>query len=43
MVEKISLQKIVDLKGGSIKELCDYAHQKGVNLPNDPNYLLSRV
>ena len=41
MAEKISLQKIVDLKGGSIKELCDYARQKGVNLPSDPNYLLS--
>ena len=39
--EKVTLQDIINLKGGSIKELCDYASQKGIYLPNNPNYVLT--
>ena len=38
---KVTLSKIVELKGGSIDELRSYAQQKGINFPDDPNYVLS--
>lgn len=39
--DKVTLQDIINLKGGSIKELCDYASQKGIYLPNNPSYVLT--
>lgn len=37
----ISIAKYLELKGGSIDELCEYAQSKGVNLPEDSHYCLS--
>ncbi len=38
---KVTLSKIVEIKGGSIAELCNYVKQKGIIIPDDPNYVLS--
>lgn len=37
-----TLQDIIDLKGGTIKELRNYARQKGIILPENPDYILSK-
>jgi len=37
---KITISDIITIKGGSIDELCYYARQRGIELPNDPNYIL---
>ena len=39
--EKITISQILAIKGGTLEELCQYAQEKGVVLPNDPNYSLS--
>lgn len=39
--DRVTLQDIINLKGGTIKGLCDYARQKGINIPEDPNYALT--
>lgn len=39
--DKVTLQDILNLKGGTIKDLCDYARQKGINIPENPNYALT--
>lgn len=38
---KISISHIVATKGGTVEELCQYAKEKGIDLPNDPNYILT--
>ena len=37
----ISIAQLVELKGGSIEEFLLCAKEKSIDLPNDPNYLLS--
>ena len=37
----ISIAQLVEFKGGSIEELLLYAKEKSIDLPNDPNYMLS--
>lgn len=37
----ISIGKYLELKGGSIEELRQYAQSKGINLPDDLNYSLT--
>ena len=39
--DKITISDIINIKGGTIDELCLYAQQKGVEIPNDPDYVLS--
>ena len=38
---KITISDIITIKGGTIEELYLYAKQKGINLPNNPEYVLS--
>ena len=38
---KIKISDIIDTRGGTIDELCLYARNKGINIPSDPNYVLS--
>jgi len=38
---KISISDIISFKGGNVEELCIYAKNKGINIPCDPNYVLS--
>lgn len=37
----LTIAQVLELKGGTIKELCEYANTKGIDLPNDANYILS--
>ena len=39
--KKISISDILSIKGGNVEELCLYAKNKGLNIPCDPNYVLS--
>ena len=39
--DKITISDIIIIKGGTIDELCLYAQQKGLEIPNDPDYVLS--
>ena len=39
--DKIKISDIIDARGGTIDELCLYARNKGINIPSDPNYVLS--
>ncbi len=42
-METLSILQVINLKGGTIDELCNYAKEKGLIIPPDPNYLLSFV
>lgn len=37
----LTIAQVLELKGNTIKELCEYANTKGINIPNDANYILS--
>lgn len=37
----ISISKLIELKGGTVEELRQYAKSKGIYLPNDVDYVLS--
>lgn len=39
--DKIKISDIIGAKGGTIDELCLYARNKGINIPSDPDYVLS--
>lgn len=39
--DKITISQILAIKGGTTEELCQYAKDKGVSLPCDPDYSLS--
>src|SRR5574344_2849547 len=42
MAEKnYTLSYISELKGCTIEEFCQVAHDKGIELPNDPDYTVS--
>ncbi len=42
MMERvIKIQDILSIRGGSIEEICDYAKQRGINLPYNANHILS--
>lgn len=38
---RITISDIITIKGGTIDELCHYARQKGFEIPDDPDYVLS--
>lgn len=38
---KITISDIIAKRGGTVDELCSYAQDKGINIPSDPNYVLS--
>ena len=40
-IDNISIAQLVELKGGSIEYLLLYAKERSIELPNDPNYILS--
>lgn len=39
--DRITISDIITIKGGTIDELCHYARQKGFEIPDDPDYVLS--
>lgn len=39
--DHITLKDILEKKGGTVKDICDYARQKGIVIPCDPNFVLS--
>lgn len=39
--DKIKISDIIGARGGTIDELCLYARNKGINIPSDPDYVLS--
>ena len=39
--DKIKISDIIGARGGTIDELCLYARNKGINIPPDPDYVLS--
>ena len=39
--DRITISDIITIKGGTIDELCHYARQKGLEIPDDPDYVLS--
>lgn len=41
MTDIIMIQDIINLKGGSVDEFCQYALSKGVTIPHESNYILS--
>ena len=42
-METLSILQVINLRGGTIDELCNYAKEKGLIIPPDPDYLLSFV
>lgn len=38
---KITIAEITAIKGGTIEEFCLYAQNKGIIIPNDPDYVLT--
>ena len=39
---KLTISEILAIKGGSITELCSYAQEKGITIPENPDYVLSQ-
>ncbi|MCI6494789.1 MAG: hypothetical protein MR997_04620 [Bacteroidales bacterium] len=39
--DRITISDIITIKGGTIDELCHYARQKGFEIPDNPDYVLS--
>lgn len=39
--QRITIQTILSIKGGTVEEFCQYAGSKGVTIPCDPDYVLS--
>lgn len=40
-MRNITIRYILEHRGGTVKEICDYAKQRNILLPNDINYILS--
>ena len=39
--DKITISQLLTIKGGTLEELYQYAKEKGITLPMDPNYAMS--